>query len=185
MANSLPRLRFDLDFYPSADPRRPGLVVEDRNGFSDQCLLIPPLLVEALHDFDGKNSAADLCATLTKLTGDLDATDLANHLQQALSGAGFLDDHVFAALRDKKVQAWRALDELPWSHAGGPNYAEDPDKLKSQFDGWFGAAPAQQATPLAAIASPHASPGAARRSYCAAYRPLARSVAREEAVGKT
>jgi hypothetical protein len=183
MAQRLASLRRDLDFFPSPDREHPGLVIQDRNRFSDHQLIIPPLLVQVLDMFDGQNTDLDLRAALTRLTGELDVSEPANQLQSALSQAGFLEDDNYAALREERLREWRAADVLPHSHSGPINYPDDQKKLNQQFDSWFNAVPTPSATPIRAIASPHASPG--KRSYANAYKALAQSISKEQAAEKT
>lgn len=185
MAKPLSPLRRDLDFFPSPDRSRPGLVIQDRNRFSDHQLVIPPLLVQVLDMFDGQNTAVDLRLALTRLTGELDTQEVAGHLEDALSQAGFLEDDNFAALRDERLRDWRAAAVLPHAHSGPLNYPDDAAALTAQFDSWFNAVPAPQASKTIAIASPHASPGAAKRSYVNAYKALAQSLSRQQAAEKT
>jgi AmmeMemoRadiSam system protein B len=185
MGKPLAPLRRDLDFFPSPDRGRPGLVIQDRNQFSGHQLIVPPVLVQVLDLFDGRNTALDLRAALTRLTGELNTSDVAGQLESALSDAGFLEDDKFDAIREARVREWRAGDVLAHSHSGPLNYPRDAAALHTQFDQWFLAAPGTGAKPVRAIASPHASPGAARRSYANAYSALARSIPRELAADKT
>jgi len=185
MAKLLAALRRDLDFFPSSDRGRPGLVIQDRNRFSDRQLIVPPVLVQVLDHFDGKNTELDLRAGLTRLTGELDTSDVAGQLASALSEAGFLEDDNFAAIREARLSEWRSADVLIHSHSGPMNYPDDSDSLRVQFDQWFNAAPKLEAKPVRAIASPHASPGAASRSYAQAYAALAQSISKEQAADKT
>lgn len=185
MAPTLAPLRRDLDFFPSPDRERPGLVIQDRNQFSPHQLIVPPVLVQVLDLFDGRNTALDVRAALTKLTGELDTSEVVDHMADALSRAGFLEDGQFAAMKEKRLEAWRALDVLPYSHSGPLNYPDEPEALRAEFDGWFQAVPAPAAKPLRAIAAPHASPGAARRSYARAYHSLAQALPKEQAADKT
>lgn len=185
MAKPLAPLRRDLDFFPSPDRSRPGLVIQDRNQFSDRQLVVPPVLVQVLEMFDGKSTRLDLRAALTRMTGELETEEVAAHLETALSEAGFLEDDKFEAMREARMDVWRAVGVLESSHAGPLNYPEDAGQLRTKFDGWFRAVPAAGAGPLRAIASPHASPGAASRSYATAYAALAGALSREAAADKT
>ena len=185
MAKPLAPLRHELDFFPSPDREHPGLVISDRNQFSSRELIVPPTLVRVLDLFDGRNTALDLRAALTRLTGELETGDVAAALEEALSDAGFLEDDNFAAIREARMREWRALDVLPHSHSGPMNYPDDPVALGAQFDQWFNTVPKPEGKPIRAIASPHASPVAARRSYVNAYAALAQAVTREQAADKT
>ncbi|MFN0102275.1 MAG: AmmeMemoRadiSam system protein B [Bryobacteraceae bacterium] len=185
MAKPLAPLRRDLDFFPSPDRGHPGLVIQDRNRFSDRQLVVQPALVQILDLFDGQNTALDLRAALTRLTGELETGEVAGQLESALSEAGFLEDDNFAAIREARLRVWRAADVLPHSHSGPLNYPGDSAALHAQFDNWFRSVPKPEARKVRAIAAPHASPGAASRSYAAAYAALAQSLSKEEAAGKT
>jgi len=185
MAKPLAALRRDLDHFPSPDRTRPGLVIQDRSGFSDKQLIIPPVLTQVLHLFDGKSTALDLRVALTRMTGELDTAGVAEHLETALSTAGFLEDDQFFGMRDERMKEWREADLLPHSHSGPMNYPDDAEELRARFGEWFGAVPRGDSRPVRAIASPHASPGAARRSYANAYAALAGSLSKEEAAEKT
>src|SRR6186713_163737 len=112
MAKPLAPLRRDLDHFPSPDRSRPGLVIEDRNHFSDHQLIVPPILVQVLELFDGQNTALELRAALTRLTGESDTSEVAGQLESALSEAGFLEDDNFFALRDARLRDWRAAETL-------------------------------------------------------------------------
>jgi AmmeMemoRadiSam system protein B len=185
MTKPLAPLRRDLDFFPSPDRARPGLVIQDRSQYSSHRLIIPPVLVQVLDLFDGQNTGLDLKLALTRRTGELDTGDLAEHLESALSDAGFLEDDNFAAMREARLREWRAADVLPYSHSGPLNYPDDPFALRLQFDEWFQAVPKPESVGLRAIASPHASPGAAHRSYIQAYAALGQAMSKEEAADKT
>lgn len=185
MSRPLAALRRDLDFFPSPDRNHPGLVIQDRNQFSPHQLIVPPALVQVLDNFNGQSTDLDLRAALTRLTGELDTSEIAAHLEETLSKAGFLEDDTFAAFKEERLKEWRALEVLPHSHSGPLNYPDDPTALQSQFANWFQSAPAHSAFPLRAIAAPHASPGAAQRSYISAYHALAQALSKEEAAGKT
>src|SRR5207253_6300737 len=91
-SDRLPRLRADLDLMPSPFPERPGLLIRDPYRFSDATLVVPPLLVRCLGCFDGQHSGLDLRATLARLTGAVAVSEIADHLVEALAGAGMLDD---------------------------------------------------------------------------------------------
>src|ERR1700733_12472034 len=167
----LARLRRTLDFFPSPVPDRPGLVIRDPFHFSDATLIIPPSLVPALEFFDGERSIADLREYLVRVTGDLDVGGLMQHLEQALSSAGFLEDPNFERLRE---EAMRAFAEAPVREAAhsGSGYPADSAELTKTFAGYLdGAAP--QEVPgegrLLPIAAPHVSPFGGVGDYRAAY----------------
>ena len=91
MAETLPRLRYSLDFAPSLDPARPGLVIRDPYHFSDAVLVVPPALVAVLDCFDGEHTELDLRSELVRLTGEIQVGDIERNLFDSLNDAGFLE----------------------------------------------------------------------------------------------
>ncbi|MGA2144362.1 MAG: AmmeMemoRadiSam system protein B [Bryobacteraceae bacterium] len=177
MAQSLPRLRRDLDFFPSPSPEHPGLFLRDPFRYSDAMMVVPPLLVECLRCFDGIQTDLDLRAALVRLTGDLDTGQVADYLRQTLSQAGFLEDETFANMRDEKRQAFAARTVREPAHAGSA-YPADPAALRETLAGWTEngasslAAGSSWNGSLAGIAAPHVSPAGGWQSYRAAYGVL-------------
>jgi hypothetical protein len=168
----LPRLRLDLDFMPSPAEDHPGLLIRDARRFSDSILIVPPLLVEALACFDGKTADLDLSALLIRLTGDLDAGELARAMVEALSMAGFLEDGYFARIERERRSQFAAEPLRQPAHSGGA-YPAEPDALRQTLARYMeGAAPAPADGRLMAIAAPHASPEGGIESYRAAYSAL-------------
>jgi len=166
----LPRLRHDLDFFPSPSPEHPGLFLRDPFRYSDAMLIVPPLLVECLRCFDGRQTDLDLRLALVRLTGDLDTGQVADHFRQTLSQAGFLEDETFAKMRDQERQAFAARAVREPAHAGSA-YPADPAALRQTLSGWTegGDGGPSWDGKLAAIAAPHVSPAGGWQSYRAAY----------------
>lgn len=167
----LPRLRPNLDFFPSPVEDRPGLVIRDPFQYSDATLIIPPALVQCLQFFDGERSDLDLRAHLVQITGDLQVGDLQQHLIDSLSGAGFLEDDAFAA---RKQSAERAFAEAPVRapvHAGG-GYPDDPVALAATLREYLDGGSPSAAGRALAIAAPHVSPFGGVAAYRAAYSAL-------------
>src|SRR5580658_9754308 len=106
----LPRLRTNLDFLPSVLPERPGLVLRDPYQYSDATLIVPPPLVACLEFFDGEHSSLDLREYLVRATGELEVSEIEQHLLDTLSTAGFLEDEAFER---RKESAERAFAEAP------------------------------------------------------------------------
>src|SRR5205814_4335994 len=73
---NLPRLRFNLDFMASPSEEHPGLFIRDPYKFSDAMLIIPPVLVECLENFDGEHTELDLRASLVRATNSLEVSGL-------------------------------------------------------------------------------------------------------------
>jgi len=171
MAEHLPRLRANLDFMPSPVEDRPGLLIRDPFHYSEATLIIPPALVEALQWFDGEHTDLDLREYLVQLTGDLRVGELQQHLVRSLSEAGFLENEVFEALRERRHSTFATAPRREMTHAGSA-YPGDPDALREMLQGWLEEAPRATPDGLVGIAVPHVSPEGGRRSYAAAYRAL-------------
>src|SRR5579864_3071777 len=124
----LSQLRTDLDFFPSPMEDRPGLVVRDPFQYSDATLIIPPALVACLEFFDGQRSELDLRAFLVRMTGDLQSGELAQHLVDALSGAGFLLDESFERRKTAAQRNFASSKVREPSHAGS-GYPAEPMEL--------------------------------------------------------
>lgn len=170
MARPLPRLRTNLDFMPSPAPDRPGLMIRDPFRYSDATLIVPPALVQCLELFDGQRTELDLRAALVSLTGDLRVGELVDHLVRTLSDAGFLENEVFAALRERRHAAFAQAAVREAAHAGGA-YPEDADALRAVLSGWLdGATPCTE--PLVGVAAPHVSPEGGWECYREAYGAL-------------
>jgi len=172
MAEPLARLRSDLDIMPSPAPDRPGLLIRDPHLFSDATLIVPPPLIECLRLFDGNSTALDLRATLVRLLGELDVSEVENHLIETLRDAAFLEDAVYER---KKAERYRSFAEAPVrlpTHAGSA-YLDEPGQLKEVLDRYLTEAPgAANVADTIGIAAPHVSPEGGWRSYGAAYRTL-------------
>jgi hypothetical protein len=168
----LPRLRSTLDFMPSPRRDRPGLLIRDPFQFSDTALIVPPQLIGCLAFFDGEQSPLELRAHLVRITGDVQAGQIEQHLHETLSQAGFLEDENFAARRQQAERSFaEALVRLP-QHAGS-GYPDQPGELRSVFAEYLaGADEAAAPGSTAAIAAPHVSPFGGVDAYRAAYSSL-------------
>lgn len=169
MSQILPRLRFNLDFMPSHDESKPGLFVRDPYHYSDATLLIPPPLVAALECFDGQQSALDLRSELVRITGEIDVSDLEQHLYETLDEAGFLETDRYRELKAKRESEFAAATVREAEFAGSA-YPEERKPLANLLRQTIGQ-PADGRTTIA-IAAPHASPDASWETYKAAYCSL-------------
>src|SRR5262249_5560875 len=169
----LPRLRMNLDFMPSPAPEHPGLFIRDPFRFSDAMLIIPPLLIECLQYFDGRQTELDLRAALVRLTNQLDVSEIEQYLIQTLSGAGFLEDECFEGMRNDRQRAFRDAPVREPAHVGTA-YPEEPGAARETLSRYFagGESPATRDGDLLAIAAPHVSPEGGWQSYRAAYQVL-------------
>ena len=162
----------NLDFMPSPIEERPGLLIRDNFQYSDAVLVIPPLLVQCLQCFDGEQTDLDLRRMLVDLTGELDVGPIVEHLSNSLSQAGFLQDDVYAALREAREREFAEAPVREPSHAGAA-YPDEPDALRSTLNGYLAGSSAATADGnLIGIAAPHVSPFGGVESYRAAYGAL-------------
>src|ERR1051326_635181 len=132
MPHQLPRLRLGLDFMPSPDPDRPGLLIRDTYRFTDTMLLIPPPLVACLACFDGEQTELELRQELVRATGEIQVGELEKHLVEALSTAGFFEDEVFDRIRQEKIREFVESPRREATHAGSA-YPDDPEEARSQL----------------------------------------------------
>lgn len=181
MAVALPKLRLDLEFLPSPVPDRPGLLIRDPYRYSDSTLIVPPALTRGLRLLDGAHADVDLHDFLARISGRTDVSELGGQFLGALSEAGFLDDGVFQAMRQRRHDDFARADLREAIHAGG-GYPAGPPELETTLRQWM-AEPARalpQGFParaiaqsgLVGIAAPHVSPFAAPATYAAAYAAL-------------
>jgi MEMO1 family protein len=177
--SALPPLRTNLDFMPSPDPARPGLLIRDPYHYSDASLLIPPVLVQCLANFDGEHTELDLRADLVRATGEIQVGDIEKHLFDALDQAGFLDNRAYREMRLAREAEFAAALVREAVFAGNA-YPENRAELRGLLDNEIGAS--QGTDGLIAVAAPHASPEAGWQTYRAAYQSLP---TREEASGRT
>ena len=167
--SALPRIRFNLDFMPSPDSTKPGLLIRDPYHYSDSTLLIPPLLVECLECFDGAQTELDLRAELVRVTGEIQVGDIERQLYGALDEAGFLENDTYRRLREAREAEFAAEPAREAIFAGNA-YPDDKVELAELMAQRIGMA--QGNSGVMAIAAPHASPDGGWATYRAAYQAL-------------
>ena len=173
MSQPLPRLRLNLDFMPSPSPDHPGLFIRDPYKYSDAMLIIPPVLVECLQCFDGRQTDLDLRAVLVRLTNDLEVGGVEQHLIDTLSNAGFLENEAFEQMKAERRREFAEQPVREPAHAGAA-YPGDPEELRATMAGYMdgASAAAHMDGKLFGIAAPHVSPEGGWQSYRAAYSQL-------------
>ena len=179
MSRRLPSLRRNLDLMPSPVPERPGLLMRDPFRFAESMLIIPSGLVPCLAFFNGQYERTQVVEALVRLSGDVRVGQVVDHLLDTLSEAGFLEDDVFAALREERTRAFAEAAARTPAHAGSA-YPVEQEALRTVFGRYLaeepgGETPAAEPPargPLLGIAAPHVSPEGGWRTYQAAYRAL-------------
>src|SRR5512134_365769 len=174
MSRRLAPLRRTLDAMPSPVADRPGLLLRDPLGYTEDVVVIPPPLVAFLRFFDGEHDEGDLAAALHRATGELGASGFARRLADALGGSGFLEDEELGRRRASRHRAFADAPARAATHAGN-GYPRDAADLASLLDTWLRPGlDVETALPprLYAVAAPHVSPEGGHRAYAAAYRAL-------------
>ena len=171
MSQPLPRLRMNLDFMPSPVEDRPGLLIRDSFQYSDATLIIPPVLVQCLQCFDGKQTPLDLRELLVRITGELDVGKIGQHLTDTLSAAGFLEDEAFHTMKSERQRAFAEAPVREPSHAGAA-YPDTREELQQTMAEYMADGPPAATGSLVAIAAPHVSPFGGWETYRAAYSAL-------------
>ena len=157
-------------------PDRPGLFIRDPYRYSDAVLIIPPPLIECLRCFDGRQTDLDLRSMLVRITGDLQVTELEQHLIETFTSAGFLEDQTFAQMKAGRQREFAEAPKREPAHAGGAYPLEIAALRETMARYMDGALPSRgrPAPPggLCGIAAPHVSPEGGWQSYRAAYQAL-------------
>jgi AmmeMemoRadiSam system protein B len=156
---------------PSPLEDRPGLLIRDSYGYSEQTLIVPPLLAECLQFFDGAHTDLDLREELLRATKDLQSGALVDHLHQTLRTAGFLEDEVYEAMREKRHREFADSPLREPAHAGTA-YPAEPAELNTVVEEWVGKPNGAALPGLLGIAAPHVSPAGGFKSYRSAYQTL-------------
>ncbi len=156
---------------PSPVEDRPGLLVRDFYGYSEQTLIIPPLLAHCLSFFDGEHTELDIHEELVRVTGDIQAGSLARHLFDALHNGGFLQDEVYYEMREAKHRKFEKSPVREPAFAGNA-YPENAGELTVAAREWVGSPASNHADKILGIAAPHVSPFGGYLSYRAAYETL-------------
>src|SRR5262249_48939752 len=171
MNKQLPRLRRGLDIFPSPVPDRPGLLFRDPFRYTNEILIIPPLLVAALSFFDGESATLDAQAYVSKLAGQLIPSEIIEAMVGALRENGFLETEEFERLRDARHAEFAAtLRRMP-AHSGS-GYPDKAEKLRKQLDEYLSAHRNPAPDPIIGLAAPHVSPWGGWECYAAAYGRL-------------
>jgi AmmeMemoRadiSam system protein B len=174
MSRRLAALRRSLDAMPSPVEDRPGLLLRDPFGYTEDVVIIPPPLVRFLRFFDGEHEEGDLAEALHRATGELGASGFARHLADTLGGGGFLEDEELERRREARHKAFAGAETREPTQAGEA-YPGDVAELAGLLDGWLRPRREDEIAPpggVYAIAAPHVSLEGGYRSYAAAYRAL-------------
>ncbi|HEY8460823.1 MAG TPA: AmmeMemoRadiSam system protein B [Blastocatellia bacterium] len=183
MSKQLPRLRRGLDIFPSPVSDRPGLLFRDPFRYTDEILIIPPLLVSALNYFDGESTMLDAQAYVSKLAGRLIPSEIIEAMVGALRDNGFLETEEFERLRDARHAEFAATPSRVPAHSGS-GYPDKAEELRKQLDEYLRDHRKPAPDPIIGLAAPHVSPWGGWECYAAAYGRLS-GAAGEQLKNKT
>src|SRR5215471_7966947 len=133
MNKQLPRLRRGLDIFPSPVPDRPGLLFRDPFRYTNEILIIPPLLTAALQFFDGESAILDAQAYVSKLAGQLIPSEIIESMVDVMRENGFLETEEFHRLRATRQAEFAAT---PWRNSvhSGSGYPDKAEELREKLD---------------------------------------------------
>jgi MEMO1 family protein len=183
MNNKLPHLRLGLEIMRSPVPGKPGLLFRDPFRYTQEILIIPPLLAAGLVFFDGESTALDIQAYLSKLAGEIIPGETIQSLVDALKDNGFLESEEFDRMRRARHSQFEIAPFRIPAHSG-TGYPEEMTELRSTLDDYLKNGTPPSPDPIIGLAAPHVSPWGGWQSYAAAYGRLS-GAARQHAAGKT
>jgi MEMO1 family protein len=183
MNQPLPALRRGLDLAPSPVSEKPGLLIRDPFRYTEEILIIPPLLVAALEFLDGESMMLDAQAYLSKLAGQLVPSEYIQPMVDVLERSGFLETEEFERRRRARHAEFAAAPVREPVHLGH-GYPDQAEPLRAQLDEYLREFQAPATAPIVGLAAPHVSPWGGWQSYAAAYGRLS-GAARQHAAGKT
>lgn len=174
MNEQLPRLRRGLDIFPSPVPDRPGLLFRDPFRYTDEILIIPPLLTAALSFFDGESTLLDAQAYVSKLAGQLIPRDIIGSMVDVMRENGFLETEDFERMRAARHAEFAATTSRMPAHSGS-GYPDKGEELREQLDDYLRDHRTPAPDPIIGLAAPHVSPWGGWECYAAAYGRLSGS----------
>lgn len=171
MNKQLPRLRLGLDIFPSPLPDKPGLLLRDPFRYSDEILIIPPLLAAGLGYFDGEGTTLDLQAYISMLAGEIIPSDIIDALVDALKTNGFLESEEFEQMRARRHSEFAVAPVRIPAHAG-TGYPDHIETLRTRLDEYLQDSLRPAEKPIIGLAAPHVSPWGGWQCYASAYGRL-------------
>ncbi|MGH9769003.1 MAG: AmmeMemoRadiSam system protein B [Blastocatellia bacterium] len=183
MNKELPRLRRGLDIFPSPVPDRPGLLFRDPFRYTNEILIIPPLLTAALTFFDGESTLLDAQAYISKLAGQLIPREIIESMADVMRENGFLETEEFERLRAARHAEFATTTSRLPMHSGS-GYPDKAEELREKLDEYLRDHRNPAPDPIIGLAAPHVSPWGGWECYAAAYGRLS-GAAGEQLKNKT
>lgn len=126
-----------LESFPVEQDGKRLIGLRDPSGFTEQVALLPIPALDIVSLFDGEHSLAEIHGVVSARHGpEAPGLEAIAGFAARLDEAGFLDSPAFAERRRQVEAGWLATPVRRAAHAGGA-YAEEPDALRSQIDGFF------------------------------------------------
>jgi len=130
-----PALR-NLQFSPVKQGEEQFMVLWDPTGLSREKLILPLNYFYLVQFFDGEHSLDQIGVEYLKKFGEFFLPDRLTQLVADLEGKLFLEGESFEAAKAAALKAYRESPTRPVAFAG-KNYESEPDKLRTQLDGFF------------------------------------------------
>ena len=175
MSRRLAALRRSLDVMPSPVEDRPGLLLRDPFGYTEDVVIVPPPLVRFLRFFDGRARGGGPRRPPSTGPPGASGVGLARRLAETLGGGGFLEDEELARRREARHRAFAEARD-PRAGARGRGL---PDATSASWpaSSTAGSGPPRRRGRAARRTSSRSrrrtsAPRAASARYAAAYRAL-------------
>src|SRR5262249_10366689 len=147
------------------------LIFRDPFRYTNEILIIPPLLTAALAFFDGESMMLDAQAYVSKLVGELIPGEIIESLAGVLRENGFLETEEFDRLRAARHAEFAATTARTPAHSGS-GYPDKAEELREQLDEYLRDHRNPTPDPIIGLAAPHVSPWGGWECYAAAYGRL-------------
>jgi AmmeMemoRadiSam system protein B len=130
-----PKLR-SINIFPVQSSGQAMLCLQDPQNISEKALFLSPPLYFIVSLFDGQHSLLDIQTEYMRRFGEFLYTEKLQEIVNQLDEALFLEGERFQEALRQKEESFR---EAPFREAifAGKSYEEDPDKLKTQLEGYF------------------------------------------------
>ena len=170
-----PKIRTGLEALPFEHQGQRVILLQDRLGFAQDSLLIPPHLAALLVQMDGQNSLRDLQSNYMRMTGNLlYMEDLQNYVKKLDEGL-FLESARFLELvaREKNEFLQNPVRRMQF---GGSSYPSEPEPLRTQLNDFLSRADGagkrdrSQGRRLVGLMAPHIDLNAGGVCFAHAYR---------------
>jgi hypothetical protein len=159
MADPLPGMRRDLEFFPIQYRGEQLVLIKDHLGLVQEGKALPLPLFQMMALFDGTRSLIDLQTLLMRQGGGvLVGSEEIKGLLARLDESFLLDSERFSKARDKVVADFSREPVRNCSHSGN-GYPAEPDELRRRLD-------------IMAVVSPHIDLAVGRNGYANAYNSL-------------